>query len=297
MGAIRSIVVPTDFSAFSQAAARRAARLASLDDASLHLVHSVRFPWIASPGELSVPAAAWEGVRRAAEEQLEHEKKSLEEQGQSVTAEISDSTDAVAAIAKAVEVHAADLIVMGTHGAGGLRHAFLGSVTERTLRTVHTPVLAVKDDPARATESIQRIVLAADFSEESEQAIELAGELAPKLGARVDVVHAVDVIPDYLRESAAFALELESRLENEAVERLSAIRQRLERRGVVVGTYCQRGRPSVVISELAKQNGAQLVVMGTRGQSGLKHLLLGSVAERTLRAAECSVLAVPPALS
>jgi nucleotide-binding universal stress UspA family protein len=57
-------------------------------------------------------------------------------------------------------------------------------------------------------------------------------------------------------------------------------------------THLRRGRPSLVIAEAAKELRSQLIVMGTRGSNGLEHALLGSVAERTLRRAPCSVLAV-----
>ena len=59
-----------------------------------------------------------------------------------------------------------------------------------------------------------------------------------------------------------------------------------------VTLHSRRGHPSGVIAETAEEIGCQLIVMGTRGNSGLSHVLLGSVAERTLRMAPCSVLAV-----
>jgi nucleotide-binding universal stress UspA family protein len=293
MDRIRNIVVPTDFSALSQAAAARAGTLARLDGASIHLVHAVRFPLLATPHEVSVPAAVWEGVRRAAQERLEEARKALEAKGVStVTAEISDSGDAAQAIAAAVEAYGADLVVMGTHGHGGLKHAFLGSVAERTLRSVDGPVLAVKEDPARAGEPITRILLAVDFSVHSDRAVEVAAALGKRLAASVDVIHGFDLPRDYIPYASPFGVELEQKIQASANERLESVRERLRQSQLPVTLHSRRGQPSVVIAEVAAGIGCQLIVMGTRGNSGLSHVLLGSVAERTLRTAPCSVLVV-----
>jgi len=293
MERIRSIIVATDFSAQSQAATARAVSLACLDGASIHLVHAVRFPLVVSPYEVSVPSAVWEGVRLAAQEKLEEAREAIEGKGVStVTADIPESGDPVHVIAAAVEAHEADLVVMGTHGHSGLKHAFLGSVAERTLRTLDLPVLAVKEDTAKAEEPITRILLAVDFSVHSDRAVEVAADLGSRLKANVDVIHAFDLPRDYIPYASAFGVSLEQKIEAYADERLDGVRQRLEECGVPVKLHARRGLPSVVISEVALEVGCQLIIMGTRGNSGLSHVLLGSVAERTLRMAPCSVLTV-----
>ena len=293
MERIRSIVVATDFSPLSEAAAARAVALARLDAAAIHLVHAVALPRVATPYDVPIPQSVWGGVRRAALEKLEAARKAVERRGASmVSAEISDSADAVEAIAAAVESHAADLVVMGTHGHAGLKHAFLGSVAERTIRSVDRPVLAVKEEVAKAGEPIRRILLAVDFSAHSDRAADVAAALGPRLTARVDVPHAFDLPRDYMPYASDFAMELEQRIHASAAEGLEHVRERLARSRVPVTLHSRRGHPSEVIAEMAVELGAQLIVMGTRGSSGLPHVLLGSVAERTLRAAPCSVLVV-----
>jgi nucleotide-binding universal stress UspA family protein len=290
---IQSIVVPTDFSPLAQAAAARAATLARLDGASIHLIHAVRFPLVVAPYEVPLSAAVWEELRRGAREQLEEERKAVEARGvASVTGEVADPSDPVEAIHAAAAARAADLIVMGTHGHGGLKHAFLGSVAERTLRTASRPVLAVKEDVANAEQPIRRILLAVDFSAHSDRAVEVASGLAKRLAAAVDVVHAFDLPLDYVPYASDFGTELEQKIQTVAGERLESARERLATAGVAANVHTRRGHASEVIADLAGRLGAQLVVMGTRGNSGLAHVLLGSVAERTLRMAPCSVLAV-----
>jgi nucleotide-binding universal stress UspA family protein len=296
MDRIRSIIVPTDFSALSQSAAARAVTLARLDGASIHLVHAVRFPLVVAPYQVSVPAAVWEGVRNAAQKKLEEARKAIEgKAGQTVTAEIADSSDAVRAIEDAAKAHGADLVVMGTHGPGGLKHAFLGSVAERTLRTIDRPVLAVKEDPAKAEEPITRILLAVDFSVHSDRAVEVAAGLGKRLPATVDVIHAFDLPRDYIPYASPFGMELEQKIQTSASEGLESVHERFKESQLPVTLHSRRGHPSVVIAEVAEEIGCQLIVMGTRGNSGLSHVLLGSVAERTLRMAPCSVLAVKAA--
>ena len=181
---------------------------------------------------------------------------------------------------------------MGTHGHGGIKHAFLGSVAERTLRRVDRPILAVKEDPARAAEPIQRMLLAVDFSTHSDRAAEVAGSLAQRFGASLEVLHAFDLPRDFTQYASSFGAELVRKIEANATEQLETLGGRLESRAVRTALHCRRGPPSLVIAETAREIGCQLIVMGTRGNSGLSHVLLGSITERTMRAAPCSVLAV-----
>jgi nucleotide-binding universal stress UspA family protein len=299
MDKFRSIVVPTDFSPLADAAAARAAGLARLDGAELHLVHSVTVPLMIDPYAYSVPADLWKGVRRAGEEKLEQTRKTVEARGgQVVTAQVFDYPDPVVSLAEGVRVHGADLIVMGTHGRRGLQRAFLGSVTERALRTLDVPILAVKEDAETAAQPIARIVLAVDFSPHSDRAVEMAEGLAARLSASVDLVHVLYVPLDYDPFPGvlpASRVELERMMTAQASERLEKIRDRLAQRGIRVEAHLDRGHPDAAIVGLARRVGSHLIVMGTRGRTGVAHVLLGSVAERTLRGSPCSVLCVKAA--
>jgi nucleotide-binding universal stress UspA family protein len=296
MDKIRSIVVPTDFSALAEAAAARAATLACLDGAEVHVVHALASPLLMNPFEFSVPTDPWENLRQAARRELERTRKAIEAKEVSVvTAQALDSQNPVEAISNAVRAHGADLVVMGTHGRGGLSHAFLGSVAERALRSLDVPILAVKEDAETAAKPIAKIVLAVDFSPHSDRAVETVAGLAARLSAFVDVIHALDLPVDFAPYLSAAGVELEREIEADVSERLEAIRERLEQRQIRVNTHFRRGHPDAVIADVARQIGCQLIVMGTRGRSGLAHVLLGSVAERTLRTAPCSVLCVKAA--
>ena len=296
MDKIRSLVVPTDFSPLADAAAARAVALARLDGAAIHLVHAVPVPLLANPYEYSVPSSLWADLRRAAAEKLEQTRKALEARGVStVTVLASESPDPVAAIEQTARAHGADLVVMGTHGRQGLQRAFLGSVAERALRTLDFPVLAVKEDPEAAAKPIAKILLAVDFSPHSDRAVETAAGLAARLSTSVDLVHVFDFPADYNSYLSSAGAEVQRKIESEILERLEEICERLAQHQVRANTHFRRGHPDLVIGDLAREVGCDLIVMGTRGRTGLQHVLLGSVAERTLRTAPCSVLCVKAA--
>jgi nucleotide-binding universal stress UspA family protein len=293
MDLFRSIVVPTDFSPLSEAAVARAATLARLNGASVHLVHAPNFPLIVAPHGVKLPQSLWSDIRTSAGGKLEEVQKTMQRSGvETVTVDLDGSSDALRAISTAVETYSADLIVMGTHGHSGFKLAYLGSVAERTLRTVDCPVLAVKEDSVNPEEPITRILLAVDFSVHSDRAIETAIGLAKLLGASVDVVHAFHLPWDYSPYASSFGMEFEKQIQEGASEMLDSVRERFEKSEVAVTLHIRCGYPSVVISKAAEEIGCQLIIMGTRGNSGLSHILLGSIAERTLRTAPCSVLAV-----
>lgn len=293
MHRIRSIIVPTDFFELSQAATARAITLARLDGASIHLVHALKLPLVTIPYEAPVPAAVLESIRKAAHKKLEEARRAIEGKGVStVSAEICESGNVVQAIDAAIKAQGADLVVMGTHGRSGFQHAFLGSVAERTLRTVDCPVLAVKEAPEEAAQPITRILVAADFSQHSDCAIDVAAGLAKRLAATVDVIHAFELPWDYALYEAPYPTGLEEKIRASVTENMEGLRARFEASQLPVTLHTRRGHPSVVIAKVAEEIGCQLIVMGTRGKTGLSHVLFGSVAERTIRTAPCSVLAV-----
>lgn len=292
---IRNIVVATDFSDLAEAAAVRAASIARLDGAAVHLVHAISFPRVAAPYGMPIPVGIGEGLRQAAEERMEQARKGVEALGVvDATGSVRDASEPVEAIQEAVLRREADLVVLGTHGRSGLRHTFLGSVAERTIRSSAVPVLAVKGSVADAAEPLRRILVAIDFSEDSERALDATIGLATRLEAAVDVVHAIEFplirLPDVY--AAAFGVDLEQRIRDVAGEQLRGVEREFARSGITPTLHGRAGAAPEVIVAVAKEIGCQLIVMGTRGNTGLSHAFLGSVAERTLREAPCSVMTV-----
>ena len=179
--------------------------------------------------------------------------------------------------------------MLATHGRRGLAHAFLGSIAEKTLRTCPSPVLAVKQNGI-PEEGLRRVLVAIDFSDHSDRAQALAASLARSFGASIDLLHVLEEAPEYaIRVTPAIA-ELEAQARARSAERLEAAGATLEQAGFSVRTHLQQGYPPDLISRQAESCESDLIVMGTHGHRGFDRLTLGSIAERTIRLAPCSVL-------
>ena len=139
------------------------------------------------------------------------------------------------------------------------------------------------------------VVVPMDFSPAATRALEVAGELCEQgVCGRILLVHG-NYIPVELADFAASGgAELTTRISNRAAELLSEQLTGLSDRGISAEYFALQGAPSDVILETVREHGADLVVMGTHGHSGLAHVLLGSVAERVVRTAPCPVLTVKP---
>lgn len=293
MKTIAKILVPVDFSEHAAIALERAADLARRFGARLHLLHAYELPGPAmTEYQISIPEPLAEQVRAAASVRLDALRERLEASGLEVTCELvrDGAADAVESVATSQE---ADLVVMGTHGHTGLQHLLLGSVAERTVRSAPCPVMTVKADAKRAREPISRILVATDFSEPSEFALDAGIDWAARLGAELTVVHALRLqAPLVTPYEVVFPEGLLDQARDAAARRLEQAREKARVGGVDAKTQITSAPAVPAIAELAEEIGADLIVIGTRGHTGLAHVLLGSVAERTLRLAQCAVLAV-----
>ena len=185
-----------------------------------------------------------------------------------------------------------ELIVMGTHGRRGFTHLLLGSVAERVVRAARVPVLTIRPDSIVPPDGIRRILVPHDFSDHSTTALEVAAVWARELAADVTLVHAVEpvVYPEF------YAVDLlpdkmVDRLRTRSEEALQEAAQEIFQ-DVTVNVRVIVGRAGDTIVAEAASGNHDLVIMGTRGLSGLEHLLLGSVAESVLRQCALPLLAV-----
>jgi nucleotide-binding universal stress UspA family protein len=138
------------------------------------------------------------------------------------------------------------------------------------------------------------ILVAVDFSEVSAGALRVAVDLSRRLGAQLKVVHVVQPqpVPLPLEGSAIYMDEVQSWQLEEAEKSLAKFIQDQSKPGEVSVTKVRAGVAATEISQAAVDIGADLIVLGTHGRSGLKHLLMGSIAESVLRVAPVPVLCV-----
>ena len=144
----------------------------------------------------------------------------------------------------------------------------------------------------------KRICCPIDFSDASRAAMEVAADLARRFGAELVLLHAYP-IPGYtfpdgsVVASPRMMQDLADQAEKH-VEEWRVEAERLVGAGKVTGEKAV-GEPAAEILEVARARGADLIVMGTHGRTGLEHALMGSIAERVVRRAHCPVLTVRPA--
>lgn len=211
------------------------------------------------------------------------------------TLDVAHSTDVVQGTpAEAIVSYAAeygyDLIVMPTHGREGLSRFLLGSVTEKVVRLAETPVLT-----ARMIEGdtfafpYERILLPVDNSETSHRAAEHGLDLAAAIDADV---HVLSVIETAALGPDIPGAETTGDFDQGAREAVGDVAAMAEERGIDVETHVETGTPDEEILAAIEEFDCQAVVMGTTGRRGVDRILLGSVAENTVRSAPVPVVTV-----
>jgi nucleotide-binding universal stress UspA family protein len=142
--------------------------------------------------------------------------------------------------------------------------------------------------------TFKNILCPTDFSEPSYEGLKYAIELAARFGAELSVVHVLPVVPP-LPPDPNYVFEVpeyERALHLEAEGKLRALTEEMVPKEIRVRTLIGHGNAGNEIVRIAKDEGADLIVIATHGLTGWRHLVFGSVAERAVRAAACPVLTV-----
>ena len=278
---IDRILFPTDFSECAEHAFARAAELAAHFDATVYVLH-VAVPRNTDPDspmdylrDLGPAPGALAEAHQEAGLRLVHEQLVSFSESQGIL-EYAGRIDA-------------DLIVMGTHGRRGVGRFLLGSVAEQVVRLADCPVLTVGAAGEEAP-TLRRVLVPVDFSTSTPAALTHAKELAAAYGASLDVLHVVSEIalPGVygLGTVDVASPEVQARVR----EALTAAVEEAPGARVEAGTHVFVGFPARDIADFAALQQSDLIVMSTHGRTGLKRLLLGSVAENVVRLAPCPVL-------
>ena len=296
---IQTILVPLDFSSASLGALDYAVWLAKQFRAAIHLVH------VYPPDEASsVPGAAHlllqsaEAIERLNEELTGiHRKHVPTFCPENCHIRGGRSYEEIVRVAREI---GADLIVLSTRGHSGLKHLLLGSTAERVVRNAPCPVLVARKRKQRlkATReafAIRTILVPTDFSQCSLAGTEYAAFLAKKLNATLRLFHAIYPYTNYVFvDRAGVRLSgLAEAMEETARQEMDALKQMDFLRGLPVETELLPGHAVDEICAAGGEPDVDLIVTSTHGRTGLKHALIGSVAEHVVRYAERAVLVVP----
>jgi universal stress protein E len=185
-----------------------------------------------------------------------------------------------------------DLIVVG--GASQKEEPFFGSTTHPIVRKSPVPVMVAKKSLSAEAKTF---LVATDFSACAREAAEEALMIAECFRGRVVFFHVLDLHPSYTTVYAhdlGVSLPIPPALPEEIEPDWEAFLSGLPLDKVDWEKSAEEGQAAAAIVDQAKHVNADMIVMGTHGRSALQHMLLGSVAEKVVRAASCPVLTIRP---
>jgi nucleotide-binding universal stress UspA family protein len=283
------ILCPIDFSAGSRQAMRMAIRVANRSGAELVLAHVWHLPAIAYNTELAYPTGAIDAMiadERRGLEAAVHEATSLGARNASSRFLSGLPREQLVELLSDPDF---ELVVIGTHGRSGIPRLLLGSVAEQVVRHAPCTVLAVHEHDHGA--AFKRILCPVDFSDSSQRAVDAAAELVERgHDAEITLLHIIELPVTYSGEPTVRGF-VES-LDHHATTLLEAWATRL--RTVVPVPVVVRTRIGTpggqTLAALHQLPAYDLVVVGSHGRTGLRRVLLGSVAEKIVRHAACPVL-------
>jgi nucleotide-binding universal stress UspA family protein len=287
--AFHSILVPVDGSTLAEAAIPHALAVAERAHSRVQFVFVYQDRFTLEPVEL-----AWQYLLRLT-------ARARERLGDSVSSALLHGPVAATLVKQARKI-GADLLVMTTHGRGGLERAWLGSVTDQLIRRIGIPVLVVRPGEGAATPEFEptEILIPLDGSPLAEMATQPAAALARLWDAELTLVQIVYPVPiageegmaagqDSDQELTAIAWESAEEYVRRAAERLRSSGAKSS--GVAL---MGNGLPAHQLRELALPGRVSLIAMATHGRGGIRRFILGSVADKLVRTAAVPVLVVPP---
>jgi nucleotide-binding universal stress UspA family protein len=301
----RSILVPLDGSPLAEQAVPLAARVAQRAGGKLRLVlvHE-------SPPAPTNPAAAKMftsievATRKSERAYLRGIQARLREAGTRLATPVTLTGPVGPALAQYVREMGLDLVVMATHGRGGLRRAWLGSVADHLIRNLEVPVLLARPREGGATTDrapgAGRILVPLDGSPLAEEALHPAAALARLWGSELALLQVVR--PVLLSGGPALPLpsvyheELTAMSQAQSQEYLDRVAERLRSQGLSATGDAVVGWNTIdCILDAARPERVAFAAIATHGRGGLRRLAIGSVADKVVRGAGVPVLVYRPA--
>jgi len=262
---MKKIIVPVDFSDHSEYALKAAAKLAQKYNAELLVLHMLEMS--------DIMLTASEGLQnqkalyffKLAEQKFEDFIKKDYLEGIKVKP-IVKHFKVFSEVNEVALKHHADIIVMGSHGASGVKEFFVGSNTERVVRHSEIPVLVVKKDLTKI--NFEVVVYACNFQEESIESFIKATKLFEKMKSKVYMVH-VNLPNDRFKST----VEIERQVAN-FLKKADGNLDRLELVNYVSDYTVEDG-----VLNFSNKVGADLIAMPTHGKKGIAHFFEGSISE------------------
>ena len=275
---MKTIIVPIDFSEYSEYALNAAAILAKKHKADILVLHMLELSTMHAYGEETQKAHMEKAlfyVELAEKKFVEFLKKDYLE-GITVTT-IIRHFKVFSELGEVAEENNADLIVMGSKGSSGLSEFFIGSNTEKVVRNSEIPVLVIKSKPVNW--DVKKVVFATDFSEEATPSFLTATKLLDSLGAEVQLLY-VNVPGDGFKSTD----EMEWAADN-FLQQAEGNLDRINDVHYIADKNAEKG-----ILKYAHKVNADMVAITTHGRTGLARFFEGSISEDLANRADFPIM-------
>ncbi|WP_452223919.1 universal stress protein [Lacinutrix chionoecetis] len=269
---MKKILVPTDFSKEAENAIKVAAQLCKKHHCELILLHMLDLP-LSSIGD-SAPTDLPEAVYFMKLAHKEFEEVMNKDYLKDVTVtEMVDFHDIATGILETCKTEDVDLIVMGSHGASGLKEMFIGSNAEKIVRTAETPVLVIKNE--HKDFNIEEFVFASDFENDNKETYKQAAKLAEAFDAKIHLLM-VNTVSNFTTTASA----------------------KVKIHDFIAGTDFKNYTTNIYNDETVEKGilnfshiiNADLIGISTHGRQGIAHFFNGSLSEDIVNHAKRPVI-------
>ncbi len=269
---MQKILVPTDFSQQAEFALKVAANLAKKYNGEIYLLHLLEMPLhLTNSGSAKhLPESLF--FIKLAEKNFNEIAERPYLEGVTVHQEVAYE-EIYEGIQAAVKSNNIDLVIMGSHGASGFKEMFIGSNTEKVVRTSEIPVLVIKNEHDGF--EINDFVFALDFSEECKTTLVKAHQFATNVGATLHLLF-INTVADFKTSSEANTM-MNNFIKDMGLENYTL--------NIFNDHSVEKG-----ILNFSRDSNAQLIGMSTHGRKGLAHFFNGSISEDLVNHAQRPVI-------
>lgn len=289
MAVLKNVLVATDFSKSAGFALKRAAQLTK----NITVLHIFPESWIDKAAEWlsNTKNNQFSQFNREAQSAFNKKiKPTLRKTKLKFLVKMGREDEVITRYAKEKKF---DLLTIGAHGNYYFHEYFLGTTAEAVVKNSPCPVLIVKGKPDFR---YNKILIPIDFSSASQKALEFACKFFPK--SAIKIIHVEDLWFDKNKNRPSLLKRREGLLRKEMFalveKKIHKFLKKCKTHNHEITYSIRGGYPAIVIAEEVKKQKIDLVVIGTRGQTKLQYLMIGSVAERVLRKVSTDIIAVPP---
>lgn len=289
-----AILAATDFSNGSEASLKMAARLADIRNERLDVIHCIDLDRYTPYGDFEdVYGESPDELEERARKRLSEQVASLDSVSNSdvkLYVQFSSAADGLIDVGSSNDY---SLLAVGAIGQGRVERLLVGSTAEEVVRRSTIPVLITPPDAE--TDQLEEILIPTDFSECSKKSFQLAIGFAKPSDARLHALHSYILPSDAMAPVGAEPLEDQAdRYENFRSERLKDFLDEFQSDlgDLSVSIDWKTTTPDEAILEKVEESDIDLLVMGTRGHSGIKKWIMGSTTQKVLRQIPCPMLTV-----